>query len=105
MAQTSGKRFAAPHVLAMGKAMPNPAQALAEGQRQLMAGQLRAVAATLRPALGDAVHRPEALCLLAIAAMTGQQSADAVAHAQEAVAARPDVARYQFVLGRARCRR
>ncbi len=101
MAKTSGKRSAVPHVLAMGKAMPNPAQALAEGQRQLMAGQLGAVAATLRPALGDAIHRPEALCLLAIAAMTGQQAAEAVAHAQEAAATRPDVARYQFVLGRA----
>ncbi|HZE91713.1 MAG TPA: tetratricopeptide repeat protein, partial [Rhizobacter sp.] len=75
--------------------------ALAEAQQHLMSGRHALAVAALKPALADAMHRPEALYLLAVAALMQKQFADAVTHAREAVVARPSEARYHFTLGRA----
>ncbi|MES2099762.1 MAG: tetratricopeptide repeat protein [Pseudomonadota bacterium] len=83
------------------RAAPDPIDRLVEAQRLLAAGQAAPAEALLRTVLAHTALRPEACCLLAIAALMTGGAPAALAHAREAVAANPDEPRYQFTLGRA----
>lgn len=74
---------------------------LVEAQRWLATGQQIFAIALLEPVLDDPTLRPEALYLSAVAALMDKRAKDALHCARTAVAARPNEARYAFVLGRA----
>jgi protein O-GlcNAc transferase len=80
---------------------PSAAALLIEAQRLLAGGRADGVVTLLSDACADPLHRAEALYLSAIAALMAKRVDEALVHAQGAAAARPDVARYQFALGRA----
>lgn len=84
---------------------PGPAvsagETLAKAQGQLAASQVASAEAALMPLLDDAASRPEALYLLAVAAVMAGRADDALLLSQDAVAAAPADPRCQFALGRA----
>ena len=73
---------------------------LVEAQRWLASGQPAFANTLLQPVLDDLQLRPEALYLSAVAALMDKRVEAALRCARAAVAARPDVARYAFVMGR-----
>ncbi len=74
---------------------------LLEAQQLLASGRTAPALALLHPAAEDALTRPEARYLLAIAALMQGQPQAGLVHANGAATERPNVARYQFALGRA----
>ncbi len=77
------------------------ARRLADGQRLLAQGRHADAQSLLRGLVDDPLAGAEAQHLLAIAALGDGLAADAIALAQAAARARPEVARYRFALGRA----
>lgn len=80
---------------------PREPDRLSAAQALVSAGRHDDALRLLQPALDDAAQRPEAMYLLAVAALMTQRVDAAVRHARAAVDERPVVARYHFVLGRA----
>lgn len=83
------------------KPTPSTQALLVEAQRRLAIGEQALAVALLTPLLDEPQPDPEALSLMAIAALMDQRVGDALNHAAAAVARRPDSARDAFVLGRA----